>query len=295
MTDTGLARIAAMVSAGEPFTDGDVETLIGTVDLLAVGALADDRRRARRGDRVTFVRVLEIEPPTEDTRGPDVPTGAGEVRLSGPFGDLDRALTAVTRVRESVGDVPVTGFTLHEVAAACGGGAPALREALTALRTVGLSALADARLERLDGPEWVAAAAEAGVPVTRISVDEARPDVAGLRRVAAWGSALTGVRALAPLARTAGTEPTTGYRDVRQVALARLLVDNIESIQVDWRRDGPKLAQVALTFGADDVDAVSPDDTVEEGRRRAPLEEITRNIRAAGLTPVERNGRFEKR
>ena len=80
---------------------------------------------------------------------------------------------------------------------------------------------------------------------------------------------------------------------MRQVALARLLVDNIDSIQVDWSVYGPKLAQVALAFGADDVDAVSPIDSIELGWRRAPLEEIVRNISAAGLAPVQRNGRFE--
>jgi 2-iminoacetate synthase ThiH len=56
---------------------------------------------------------------------------------------------------------------------------------------------------------------------------------------------------------------------------------------------GPKLAQVALTMGADDLDAVSPVDDLREGRRRAPLEEVLRNIRAAGMQPLERNGRFE--
>ena len=65
------------------------------------------------------------------------------------------------------------------------------------------------------------------------------------------------------------------------------------TIQVDWTLYGPKLAQVALTVGADDIDAVSPEDDVSLGRRRAPLEEIRRNIRAAGQEPVERNGRFE--
>ncbi len=77
------------------------------------------------------------------------------------------------------------------------------------------------------------------------------------------------------------------------MALARIVVDNVPSIQVDWSVYGPKLAQVALTVGADDVDAVSPLDETTEGRRRAPLEEIRRNIRAAGLEPAERNGRFE--
>ena len=81
---------------------------------------------------------------------------------------------------------------------------------------------------------------------------------------------------------------------MRQDALARLLAPNIPSIQVDWSLYGPKLAQVALTVGADDVDRVSAIDDLREGRRRAPLEEIRRNIRAAALTPVERDGAYRR-
>ena len=104
------------------------------------------------------------------------------------------------------------------------------------------------------------------------------------------------LRAFAPLPRVVNPAvPTTGYDDVRRVALARLFVQNIPSIQVDWSLYGSKLAQVALTVGADDLDAVSPVDDLAEGRRRAPLEEVRRNIRAASLDPVERDGRFDTR
>jgi aminodeoxyfutalosine synthase len=89
-------------------------------------------------------------------------------------------------------------------------------------------------------------------------------------------------------------EPTTGYDDVKQVALARLMLPGIESIQVDWPLYGPKLAQVALTMGADDVDGVAACDTGTLGHRRSAIEEITRNIRAASLEPVERDGLFER-
>ena len=86
--------------------------------------------------------------------------------------------------------------------------------------------------------------------------------------------------------------PTTGYDDVKAVALARLALAGVPHLQVDWARYGPKLAQVALTFGANDVDNVSASDDAPLGRRRAPLEEIRRNIEAAGFVPAERTGRF---
>ena len=101
------------------------------------------------------------------------------------------------------------------------------------------------------------------------------------------------IQSLDPLPSKLGAyRPTTGYDDVKMVAIARLAAPNIPSIQVDWQRYGPKLAQVALTFGADDIYGVSPSDDAPEGRRRAPLEEIRRNIEAAGFEPVERDGRF---
>ena len=86
--------------------------------------------------------------------------------------------------------------------------------------------------------------------------------------------------------------PSTGYDDVRTVVLARLCT-SIQSIQVSWALYGPKLAQVAIAYGADDLDGVAPVDTVELGHRRSPREDIERQIRAAFAEPIERDGRFE--
>ena len=79
------------------------------------------------------------------------------------------------------------------------------------------------------------------------------------------------------------------------VALARLAAPGIRHVQVDWQRYGPKLAQVALTFGADDLDNVSPSDDAPDGRRRSVVEEVRRNIEAAGFTAVQRDGDFQVR
>ena len=101
------------------------------------------------------------------------------------------------------------------------------------------------------------------------------------------------IQAIDPLPmRLHAARPTTGYEDVKMVAVARIAAANVPTIQVDWTRYGPKLAQVALTFGADDLDGVPASDEAPEGRRRAPLEEVRRNIQAAGFAPAERDGRF---
>ena len=78
-----------------------------------------------------------------------------------------------------------------------------------------------------------------------------------------------------------------------QIAVARIVASNIDSIQVDWPLYGPKLAQVAIAFGADDIDGVSSVDELQLGHRRSPREDIERQIRAAFANPVERNGRYE--
>ena len=215
------------------------------------------------------------------------------MRLAGCPAAASRVVEAVRGAVRAAGGVPVSGFALDELVDLCEGDVARFDDLIAALRAAGLAHVAEARIERTADPAWIARAAAGGVPVARWTVDASLPGGEALRRVAGWGTDVS-VPALAPLPRVSSERPSTGYEDVRQVALARLLVDNTESIQVDWRRYGPQLAQVALTFGADDVDGVSPSDASEHGLRRAPLEEITRNIRAAGLVPVERDGRFRK-
>ena len=82
---------------------------------------------------------------------------------------------------------------------------------------------------------------------------------------------------------------------MKAIAVARVWARHIPAIQVDWPLYGPKLAQVAIAYGADDIDGVSAVDDVQLGRRRSPREDIERQIRAAGATPVERNGRYDRR
>src|SRR5262249_1391823 len=137
----------------------------------------------------------------------------------------------------------------------------------------------------------------AGLRLARLTIHQLPgADIATLyTQIAALQYDVAVIPGFAPLPRKMNPAvPTTGFDDVKRVALARLFLEDVSSIQVDWTLYGPKLAQVALTVGANDVDGVSPFDDQAEGRRRSPVEEIRRNIRSAGLDPVERDGRFDQ-
>ena len=292
---TTLQEIGTRLASGESLQPADVEVLLGADDLLGLGAAADELRRRRHGDRATFVRVQEIPIGAVGSSGVEIAPAAGEVRLAGRPDGTRQALDAVRGVAAAAGPIPVTGFAVDVLAELAAGDLHALRGLVAELKAAGLALVAEVRAEGLAGPEWLEAVGEGGLRIGRLTVGEADEDggLALIRRLAGWGGAVAHAHAVAPLPRVLRTQPTTGYRDLRQVALARLLVDNIDSIQVDWSLYGPKLAQVALLFGADDVDSVSPADDQSRGPRRTPLEEITRNIRASALVPVERNGCFE--
>jgi 2-iminoacetate synthase ThiH len=269
------------------------EDILNSRDLIAVGARGDDERRKRHGRRTTFVRVLEIQADAIPAALPSIES-AGEIRLTGKPASEAAAASAVTNARGIAGSVPLTAFSLADLVDLAG--RDGLRQLLDALARAGLDMIAEAPIDLLADPiAAIRAAHEAGLKVPRLTVHRLQPDdrVRNVQRARDIQAAVAGVRVFAPLARVSSVaQPSTGYDDVKQIALARLLADNIDSIQVDWQLYGPKLAQVALTMGADDVDGVSAlPGTL--GGRRSPIEEIRRNIEAAGLEPLERNGRFE--
>lgn len=285
MTTIGPAVVAA-ARAGRRLDADHVRELGRLTDILSVGALADEVRRTRHGAATTFVRVHVLDCAAVETWTAP-PAGAREVRLSGRPDSPAAAVDLVQRAKALADGLVLRGFVLGDLVAL--GGAPLLAD----LRAVGLDEVALAE----PGPgavEAVQAARAAGLGVRVVGAVACPEDrAAWLLDVRVVQDALGGIEAVVALPQLAdSTTPTTGFDDVRQVALARLALETVPRVQVDWQRHGPKLAQVALTVGADDVDLVAADDDASRGARRAPLEEIRRNITAAGLTPAERDGRF---
>jgi aminodeoxyfutalosine synthase len=244
--------------------------------------------------RTTFVRVFEIHveaPPAALPAGLE----AGEFRVIGRPASFAAALAAVRRAFELSAGKPLTGFSLADLHSLASAEGRPLDEIVAGLRDAGLEAIAEVPLDRTDGAAAIETARGAGLAVQRLTVHAltAGTRLAILERARDLQELAGGFVVFAPLPRTIErTAPTTGYEDVKQIAIARLLVTNIPHVQVDWPLYGPKLAQVALTVGADDVDGVAAYDPGTLGTRRSAIEEIRGNIKAAGLDPVERDGRF---
>jgi aminodeoxyfutalosine synthase len=294
---TTFADLETRISAGESLTRGDAERVLASHDLISVGALGERARQAQAGDRVTFGRVAM------QTAASDAEIGdAGEVRLVGAPASIDDALSRVHAAAGRVGDVPLTGYSLADLLALVGGDHLGLAALAAQLRAEGLEAVADVPLDRLGDAdnviEVVRAVRHGGLGAWRLTVERA-PGPARLElieRAARLQREIGDVRAFAPLPRQDPPEaPSTGYDDVRTMAVARLICRDIPHIQVDWPLYGPKLAQVAIAYGASDIDGVAAIDVLALGHRRSPREDVERQIRAAFATPAERNGRYEVR
>jgi len=288
MFDSMLER----VNAGDRLGAEELELLAGTPDILQVGMLADAVHRSLHATRVTYLRVAlcPYDKPFTDA----VSLAAREVRVTGKPESLDVAVTAIEAARALAGERAVSAFSWLDIERLAG--ADAAKGALQQLRAAGLDALAEFPLDRVTDPTVaLEAILSAGYTHVRLTIEKTPADARAklFIKAAALQDTYPAIQSINPLPTILDSlRPTTGYEDVKSVALARLAAPNIPDVQVDWLRYGPKLAQVALTFGANDVDNVQASDEAPDGRRRAPLEEVRRNIQAAGFEPAERDGRF---
>ena len=90
---------------------------------------------------------------------------------------------------------------------------------------------------------------------------------------------------------------TTGFDDLRNIAVGRLFLDNFEHIKTHWIMVTPAVSQLALTFGANDVEGtVVREKVYHEAGATTPqamsLEQLLRLIRGAGRVPVERDSLY---
>jgi aminodeoxyfutalosine synthase len=91
----------------------------------------------------------------------------------------------------------------------------------------------------------------------------------------------------------------SGYTDLRNIAVARLMLDNFDHIKAYWIMLSPAIAQIAQRFGASDLDGTVAEEKIyhDAGARTSeftPHMELERLIRAAGRVPVERDTAYNR-
>jgi len=85
---------------------------------------------------------------------------------------------------------------------------------------------------------------------------------------------------------------TTGFGDIREIAVSRLMLDNIPHIKAYWVMMTPKVAQIAQRFGADDIDGTVVEEKIYHDAGATTTQSLRRNelhrlIREAGREPFE--------
>jgi len=90
----------------------------------------------------------------------------------------------------------------------------------------------------------------------------------------------------------------SAFDDLRNIAVGRLMLDNFDHVKAYWIMMSAPISQIALAYGADDVDGTTLEETVfHEAGAVTPtgmtVESIVRMLREAGRTPVERDTLYQ--
>lgn len=94
----------------------------------------------------------------------------------------------------------------------------------------------------------------------------------------------------------ADVPPSGAFEYLRVQAISRLYLDNVPNIQSSWVTQGPKIGQLALYFGANDMGSLMIEENVVSSAGTVyhlSLEQIKRAIREAGYIPRQRNVFYE--
>lgn len=216
--------------------------------------------------------------------------------------------------------VHVKAFTMVEIAYLAKRSKLTIRQTIEKLKDAGVDSMPGGGAEifadrvrhiicdhKIDGGEWLETAriahqlglrSNATMLYGHVENDEDRVD--HLLKLRALQDETGGFQTFIPLAfhpdNTAldHLPKTSGLTDIRQIAVSRLVLDNFDHIKAYWQMMTAKIAQIALRFGADDIDGTVVEEKIyhdagaetPQGMRRADL---VRLITEAGRVPFERD------
>lgn len=121
-----------------------------------------------------------------------------------------------------------------------------------------------------------------------IRVRDAQDRTGGFRAFIPWS--------FQPVNTELGGQTATGVDYLKTLAVSRLMLDNVPNIQASWVTQGAKMAQVSLSFGANDFGGTMLEENVVRAAgvsHRVPMDEIIKSIVDAGYKPAQRNTAYE--
>ncbi len=229
-------------------------------------------------------------------------------------------LDLVSGLKQRFPGVHIKAFTMVEVAFLAKIAKLSICDTLVKLKEAGVDSLPGGGAEiftervrhiicdhKIDGRQWLETArlahqlglkSNATMLYGHIENDEDRVD--HLLNLRVLQDETGGFQTFIPLAFHPANTPlahlstTTGFDDLKSIAVSRLVLDNFPHIKAYWQMLTPKIAQIALRFGADDLDGTVIEEkiyhdagaTTPQGLRR---QELVRLIREAGREPIERD------
>ncbi len=274
----------------------------------------------KKGDALSYTMALEEAWETAASGYSEAVTEFHIVGGLHPDLPFEYYLDLVRGLKTRFPKVHIKAFTMVEVAFLARRAKLTIEETLIKLREAGVDSLPGGGAEifaarvrsiicdhKIDGEEWLTTAriahqlgfrSNATMLYGHIENDEDRVD--HLLKLRAVQDETGGFQTFIPLAFHPENTPldhlpvTTGLTDIRQIAVSRLLLDNFPHIKAYWQMLTPKIAQIALRFGADDLDGTVIEEkiyhdagaTTPQGMTR---KELCRLITEAGRVPVERD------
>ena len=323
--------------------------LFETRDVVRLGRLADEVKRARWSDRAHFVINRQINPSNIcvlSCRFCDFATKRGrpnayemtirevveqcnpelrEVHIVGglhPDWTWEHYLEMFRAITAAFPQIQIKAWTAVEIDFFSKKFRLSVEEVLRQLQAVGLAALPGGGAEvfservrkalfpfKIGAPRWLEIhriAHRLGIPTNatllygHMETREERVD--HMLKLRELQDETSGFMSFIPLAYQPGktqlvSRQASALEDLKTIAIARLLLDNVPHIKAYWVTMGEEIASVALHFGADDMDGTIGEERIMHAADAASPVNLTRGrlvelIREAGCTPVERDALY---
>ena len=233
---------------------------------------------------------------------------------------LDWFCDMIAGLKERYPGVHLKAFTMVEIAYFAKRARISIRETLQRLKDAGVDSMPGGGAEvfservrriicdhKIDGNEWLETARIAHELGIRSNCTmlyghlETAEDLSDhLTRLRALQDETNGFVTFIPLAfhpahtALSHLSTTSGFDDLKQIAISRLMLDNMPHIKAYWIMMTPSVAQIAQRFGANDIDGTVVEEKIyhDAGATTAQhlrRQDLLRLIREAGREPVERD------